>query len=257
MRVHRAFKRWVSGGLVMLLLFMQLATAAYACPAELQALRAEASMAAMPGCDGNMPRRAWTPSSRNCARPIANKASRSSAPARPCDWTALAAAVGGHRLAARGAQPICRTREPHARARRRAPCRRAHHRSTCPCSSCATSVARGPAAVAAAGRGRRSRTLALAMKDATWTSPLHLRSCAAAWLLLGLPLAASAGLSFDEATRLAREQAPALQAQRSTLDGAQAVLPAAATLPDPRLIVGRGQPAGQRRRPLQPDRATS
>jgi hypothetical protein len=56
MRVCRAFKRWVSGGLVMLLLFMQLATAAYACPAELQALRNEAAMAAMPGCDGNMPR---------------------------------------------------------------------------------------------------------------------------------------------------------------------------------------------------------
>ena len=56
MRVRRAFKRWVSGGLVMLLLFVQLATAAYACPAELQALRDEASMEAMPGCDGNMPR---------------------------------------------------------------------------------------------------------------------------------------------------------------------------------------------------------
>jgi hypothetical protein len=56
MRVRRTFKRWVSGGLVMLLLFMQLATAAYACPAELQALRNEAEMAAMPGCDGNMPR---------------------------------------------------------------------------------------------------------------------------------------------------------------------------------------------------------
>ncbi len=67
-------------------------------------------------------------------------------------------------------------------------------------------------------------------------SLLRLRT--AAWLLLGLPLAASAGLSFDEATRLAREQAPALQAQRSALDGAQAVLPSAATLPDPRLIVG-------------------
>lgn len=60
----------------------------------------------------------------------------------------------------------------------------------------------------------------------------------AAGLLLGLPLAASAGLSFDETTRLAREQAPAIQAQRNTLDGAQALLPAAATLPDPRLIVG-------------------
>jgi len=60
----------------------------------------------------------------------------------------------------------------------------------------------------------------------------------AAWLLLGLPLTASAGLSFDETTQLARQQAPALQAQRSTLDGAQALLPAAGTLPDPRLIVG-------------------
>ena len=56
MRVRRAFKRWVSGGLVMLLLFMQLATAAYACPAELQARGSDAAMAVMPGCDGNMPR---------------------------------------------------------------------------------------------------------------------------------------------------------------------------------------------------------
>ncbi|HPO17721.1 MAG TPA: TolC family protein [Rubrivivax sp.] len=64
------------------------------------------------------------------------------------------------------------------------------------------------------------------------------RMRAAVYLLLGLPLLASAGLSFDEAARLARDQAPALQAQRSALDGAQALLPAAATLPDPRLIVG-------------------
>ena len=68
---------------------------------------------------------------------------------------------------------------------------------------------------------------------------LRVRATAAAiQLLLALPLLAHAGLSFDETTRLAREQAPALQAQRSTLDGAQALLPAAATLPDPRLIVG-------------------
>ena len=65
-----------------------------------------------------------------------------------------------------------------------------------------------------------------------------LRVRAAAWLLLGLPLAASAGLSFDETTRLAREQAPSLLAQRSALAGAQALKPAAGTLPDPRLIVG-------------------
>ncbi|MFO1213354.1 MAG: TolC family protein [Burkholderiaceae bacterium] len=64
------------------------------------------------------------------------------------------------------------------------------------------------------------------------------RTRAAACLLLGFPLLAHAGLSFDETMRLAREQAPALQAQRNALDGAQALLPAAATLPDPRLIVG-------------------
>ena len=65
-----------------------------------------------------------------------------------------------------------------------------------------------------------------------------LRVRAAAWLLLGLPLAASAGLSFDDTTRLAREQAPSLLAQRGALAGAQALKPAAGTLPDPRLIVG-------------------
>jgi hypothetical protein len=42
--------------MVALLLFMQLATAAYSCPVELQRLRADAAMAAMPGCDGNMSR---------------------------------------------------------------------------------------------------------------------------------------------------------------------------------------------------------
>lgn len=56
MRVRRAFKRWISGGLVALLLFVQFATAAYACPAELQALSTAEAMAAMPGCDGDMPR---------------------------------------------------------------------------------------------------------------------------------------------------------------------------------------------------------
>jgi hypothetical protein len=54
MRVHRRFKRWVSASLMMLLLFTQLATAAYACPVELQALHAESEMAAMPGCVGDM-----------------------------------------------------------------------------------------------------------------------------------------------------------------------------------------------------------
>ena len=56
MQMPRMFKRCVCGGVVVLLLFMQLVTAAYACPAELQALRNDAAMQAMPGCDGNMPR---------------------------------------------------------------------------------------------------------------------------------------------------------------------------------------------------------
>ena len=68
-------------------------------------------------------------------------------------------------------------------------------------------------------------------------SPSSTRKCIALAALC-LPAWASAGLSFDEATRLARERAPALQAQHSALAGAQAAQPAAATLPDPRLNVG-------------------
>ena len=55
---------------------------------------------------------------------------------------------------------------------------------------------------------------------------------------LALPLLAQAGLSFDETTRLAREQAPSLLAQHNALAGAQAARTSAATLPDPRLTVG-------------------
>lgn len=62
----------------------------------------------------------------------------------------------------------------------------------------------------------------------------------AGWLLaaLCLPAPAWAGLSFDDALQLAQDQAPQLRAQHSALAGAQAALPAAATLPDPRLMVG-------------------
>ena len=55
---------------------------------------------------------------------------------------------------------------------------------------------------------------------------------------LCLPASSIAGLSFDAATRLAREQAPSLVAQQSALAAAQAAQPAAGTLPDPRLIAG-------------------
>ncbi len=52
------------------------------------------------------------------------------------------------------------------------------------------------------------------------------------------PALADTGLTFDEATRLARDQAPSLVAQHNALAGAQAAEPAAAALPDPRLTVG-------------------
>jgi cobalt-zinc-cadmium efflux system outer membrane protein len=58
------------------------------------------------------------------------------------------------------------------------------------------------------------------------------------WLAFCLPLSSHAALSLDEATRLAREQAPSLLAQQHVLSGAQAMQPAAASLPDPRLTVG-------------------
>ena len=55
---------------------------------------------------------------------------------------------------------------------------------------------------------------------------------------LWLPVPSAAALSFEEATRIAHDQAPALMAQQDALAGAQGALPAAATLPDPRLTLG-------------------
>ncbi|MBE7417945.1 MAG: TolC family protein [Ideonella sp.] len=49
---------------------------------------------------------------------------------------------------------------------------------------------------------------------------------------------AHAGLSLHEAMRLAQQRSPALAAQHSAVDGAQAMQVAAGTLPDPRLTVG-------------------
>jgi outer membrane protein TolC len=66
----------------------------------------------------------------------------------------------------------------------------------------------------------------------------RLRARATGLLSICLPVAACAALSFDETTALARDQAPSLVAQRGALAGAQALRPAASTLPDPRLVVG-------------------
>ncbi|MBC7956061.1 MAG: TolC family protein, partial [Cytophagales bacterium] len=67
--------------------------------------------------------------------------------------------------------------------------------------------------------------------------PLTLRA-SMALAALCWPAWASAGLSFDEATHLALDQAPSLAAQHNALASAQAAQPAAATLPDPRLTLG-------------------
>ena len=65
-----------------------------------------------------------------------------------------------------------------------------------------------------------------------------LRRFALAALAAGWVVPAAAALGYDEALRLAREQAPALVAQQAELAGARAAQPAAATLPDPRLSLG-------------------
>ncbi|HSW27075.1 MAG TPA: TolC family protein, partial [Burkholderiaceae bacterium] len=66
-------------------------------------------------------------------------------------------------------------------------------------------------------------------------SPLRCFATIAALLALA---DAHAGLTLQEASRLAREQAPALLAQQHALAGAQSAQGAAATLPDPRLTLG-------------------
>ena len=71
----------------MLLLFMQLATAAYACPAELQALRSEAAMAAMPGCDGDMSRAMDTDQPQLCMAHCQQGDQLTGAAAPAGDWT--------------------------------------------------------------------------------------------------------------------------------------------------------------------------
>ncbi len=50
--------------------------------------------------------------------------------------------------------------------------------------------------------------------------------------------AAAGGLSLSDATELAREQSPSLRALRASVAGSTIAQPAAAALPDPRLLVG-------------------
>jgi hypothetical protein len=53
--VHRRHRRCLAGWLVVVLLFAQFATAAYACPRAAADPSAPAVMADMPGCDGATP----------------------------------------------------------------------------------------------------------------------------------------------------------------------------------------------------------
>ncbi|MDZ7590473.1 MAG: TolC family protein [Rubrivivax sp.] len=64
-----------------------------------------------------------------------------------------------------------------------------------------------------------------------------LRGLCAALAIAAAP-AAAAGLSVAEATALARQQSPTLRALQASVDGSAAAQPAAAALPDPRLLVG-------------------
>jgi hypothetical protein len=51
-RHSRRLRRWISGGVLVALLFMQFATVAYACPALAKSVQTAAAMAAMPDCHG-------------------------------------------------------------------------------------------------------------------------------------------------------------------------------------------------------------
>lgn len=50
--ITRRMRRWIAGGLLVAMLFMQVATAAYACPQLQKALQDNEMMALMPGCEG-------------------------------------------------------------------------------------------------------------------------------------------------------------------------------------------------------------
>jgi hypothetical protein len=101
MRLYRCPTRWLCGWLVVALLFLQLATAAYACPALAAAAPSPVAMATMPGCEGNMPG-AMDPDQQPLCKAHCQQGSQtvhptpaSDAPAAPVllavlDWTSAA-----------------------------------------------------------------------------------------------------------------------------------------------------------------------
>lgn len=108
---HRRPLRWLSGWLVVVLLFAQLATAAYACPLPPAAAAAPA-MADMPGCDGHRPAAVDPDQPQLCRAHCQQGAQTVGQPAAPdltavplllavLDWTpAVVAAPPGAALAA-------------------------------------------------------------------------------------------------------------------------------------------------------------
>jgi hypothetical protein len=101
MRSQGRRTRWISVWLTVVLLSMQLATAAHACPARLATEHAPPVMAAMPGCDEHMPA-AMDPDQQQQCKAHCQQGSQtvhptpaSDAPAAPVllavlDWTSAA-----------------------------------------------------------------------------------------------------------------------------------------------------------------------
>lgn len=112
MRLHRRPTRWLSGWLCVVLLSVQLATAAYACPAlAAAAAQAAASVAEMPGCDGNMPR-AMDPDQPQLCKAHCQQGSQTVQPTPASDVPAsavLIAVLDWRHAALLPTQPSCRT----------------------------------------------------------------------------------------------------------------------------------------------------
>jgi hypothetical protein len=108
MRLSRRPTRWFFCWLSVLLLFAQLATASYACPATTQA---PSTMAEMPGCSGNMSG-TMDPDQPQLCQAHCQQGSQTVQPTPASDAPAtpvLLAVLDWTRAALLPAQPACRT----------------------------------------------------------------------------------------------------------------------------------------------------
>jgi len=108
MRPTRRPTRWLSSWLGLALLFMQLATAAYACPAAVQA---PVVLAEMPGCSGIMPG-AMDPDQPQLCQAHCQQGSQTVQPTPTSDVPAtpvLIAVLDWRHVALLPTQPACRT----------------------------------------------------------------------------------------------------------------------------------------------------